>query len=119
MATFLNFNRDQASHHKSTDFDIDFALKKNAWFPNLDPHQAEKLLVGKSVYTYLLRPNVIGRGFSISFIHPNGTIHHDNFTLIDPRYGIWRNAAHSHVGKLEKVICDMMECTPVDLQPLK
>ncbi|NGX58966.1 MAG: hypothetical protein KR126chlam3_00108 [Chlamydiae bacterium] len=119
MATFLNFSRAQEDNLKCVDFDVNAALRKNAWCPNLDPCKAEELLYSKPVYTYLLRPNMIGRGFSISFVHPNGTIHHDNFTLIDPRYGIWHNGNGSHVGKLEKVLCDMMECTPFDLKPLK
>ncbi|NGX58965.1 MAG: hypothetical protein KR126chlam3_00107 [Chlamydiae bacterium] len=119
MATFLNFSRGQEVNLKDVDFDVNAALKKNGWFSNLDPHQAETLLADKPVFTYLLRPNVVGRGFSISFVHTNGAVHHNNFTLIDPKYGIWRNCSHFHVGKLEKVICDMMKCTPFDLLPVK
>ncbi|NGX27245.1 MAG: hypothetical protein K940chlam6_01178 [Chlamydiae bacterium] len=118
MAIFMNFSREEETNERSVGFDINAVLKKNAWRFDVDLCQAEKILSGKPSFTYLLRPNIIGRGFSISFIQQDGTIKHDNFILIDPIYGIWRNGQIYHVGKLEKVICDMMECSPFDLKPL-
>ncbi|NGX48119.1 MAG: hypothetical protein K1000chlam3_01509 [Chlamydiae bacterium] len=118
MAIFTNFSREEEINEEKTSFDLEAALKKNAWRPYIEAREAEKILSDKLSFTYLLRPNVMGRSFSISFIQPSGAIKHDNFTLIDPIYGIWRNGGHSHVGKLEKVICDMMECTLFDLKPL-
>lgn len=118
MATFMNFDTDKGPESCSEKFNLDATLSNNAWRSNVDSCQAEKILIGKSAYTYLLRPSAVGRGFSISFVQPNGIVKHDNFTLIDPVYGIWRNGQISHVGKLEKVICDMMECSPFDLRPL-
>jgi|GEM_PF-3395648 len=118
MATFMNFDTNKGPESRGEKFDLDATLTNNAWRPNADTCQAEKILSGRAAYTYLLRPNTEGRGFSISFVQPNGAVKHDNFTLIDPKYGIWRNGQISHVGKLEKVICDMMECSPFDLRPL-
>lgn len=118
MATFMNFKNGQENHISNGSFDVSADLSKNGWRPNADPIQAEELLSDKPVYTYILRPNAARRGFSISFVQSNGMVKHDNFTLIDPIFGIWRNGQGSHVGKLEKVICDMMDCTPCDLKPL-
>ena len=118
MTTFMNFSNEENPTQTKQGFDLQSSLKNNGWRSNVNPSQAEEILAGKPVYTYLIRPNIEGRGFSISFVQPNGQVKHDHFKLVDPIYGIWRNGMIHHVGKLEKVICDMMECTPFDLKPL-
>lgn len=118
MATFMNFKNGRENHETHGSFDINATLNKNGWRPNADSLQSESLLSGQPSHTYILRPNMARRGFAISFVQPNGSVKHDSFTLIDPIYGIWRNGGNDHVGKLEKVICDMMDCTPYDLKPL-
>lgn len=99
-------------------FDLGKELNNHAWMPYMDSLQAEKILAGKPIYTYLLRPSEFKRGFAISFIQKNGQVKHDHFTLIDPKYGIWRNGGHHHVGILAKVIRDMMDCSMEEGQPL-
>ncbi|MDN3505911.1 MAG: SH2 domain-containing protein [Simkaniaceae bacterium] len=118
MATFMNFDTHKGPESCSEKFNLDATLSNNAWHPNVNSCQAEQILANQPTYTYLLRPNIDARSFSISFVQKNGKVIHDNFTLIDPLYGIWRNGMCHHVGKLEKVICDMMECSPFDLRPL-
>lgn len=117
MATFMNF-KSNGNHNQSTShFDVDATLKKNG-FRHIDAIEAEKMLSGKAPYTYLVRPNPADRSFFVSFVQPNGSVKHDHFSLLDPIYGIWRNYQPHHVGKLEKVICDMLECEPSQLKPL-
>lgn len=102
----------------SSAFEVNEELRKHAWYPSINILQAQDLLSGKPAYTYLIRPSDIGRGFSISFVQKNGTVKHDNFTLINPKLGIWLNGHPSHVGKLAKVIRDMMHCSIDQGQPL-
>lgn len=118
MATFMNFRKEEENTQTDIRFDVNTALRRNGFRHDLDALEAEKMLSDKPVYTYVLRPNSLHRGFAISFVQKNGSIKHDHFTLIDHIYGIWRNGQFHHVGKLEKVICDMMECSVYDLKPL-
>jgi len=99
-------------------FYLDVELKKHAWHPYMNALEAEALLSGHPTFTYLTRPSDLGRGFALSFVNPKGHIEHHYFTLINPKYGIFRNAHPSHVGKLEKVIRDMMDCGICEEQPL-
>jgi len=100
-------------------YDVNAELAKHSWRPGMDALEAEALLAGKSPYTYLLRPSIINRKFVISFVRPNGTIEHDTFSLIDAKRGIWRNAYWHHVGTLEKVVRDMMDCDFSEGTPLR
>lgn len=117
MATFLNFRSEESYDHCQSGFDADTTLKKNG-FRNVNEVEAEGMLAGKAPYTYLVRPNPFARAFFISFVQPNGMVKHDHFSLLAPIYGIWRNGQSHHVGKLEKVICDMLNCAPYELKPL-
>lgn len=99
-------------------FDINVELGKHAWHPEMTVVEAEAVLQDKPPYTYITRPREGERGFAISFVNLNGTIEHHYFTLIDPKYGIWRNGGPCHIGRIEKVICDMMDCTVFDCRPL-
>ena len=103
----------------SVQFDLDAELSKHAWRPNMDYDSAEDVLKGKSAYTYLLRRSMQRGKFEISFIRPDGGIYHDQFTLINPKMGIWRNGHYSHIGNLHKVIRDMMDCAMHEGQPLE
>jgi len=110
MATLFNFQVSETVEVKQSGYQLESELYQHAWRPGINETQAEKLLEGSSVYTYLLRPSVIGRKFAISFVQLNGKVKHDTFTLVDPKYGIWRNGMEHHVGTLPKVIRDMMDC---------
>ncbi len=108
----LMFNREYEAGiaPKNTGFDPNAELVKHAWFPKMNAVEAEAMLQGQSTYTYLVRPHDTRRGFAISFVHPEGHVSHDFFTVLDPKYGIWRNCSPAHVGQLEKVLRDMMNC---------
>jgi hypothetical protein len=80
--------------------------------------EAEQVLVNKPPFTYVTRPRETERGFMISFVNRNGCVEHQPFTLIDNKHGIWRNCGPSNVGKLQKVICDMMQCEVLDCKPM-
>lgn len=99
-------------------YDLNQELKMHGWQPFMTYLDAEKALSGKSAYTYLIRSLPERNKFVISFVRPDGEIEHDQFTLLDPIYGIWRNAAPHHVGTLAKVIRDMMDCEMYVGQPL-
>ena len=118
MAT-LNKQRKSSTTKGSVHFDLNAELSKHAWRPDMDSVSAENILKGKSTYTYLLRRSPVKGKFEISFIQPGGHIRHDRFTLINPKYGIWMNGYTSHVGKLHKVIRDMMVCALHEGQPLE
>lgn len=98
-------------------FDIETALKTNGWLPNCDSAKAEDLLLGKSPGTYLITSQRGIHKFELHFVNQQGMIIKDFFRLVDPIHGIWRNGHAKHVGKLEKVLCDMMECNPIHLKP--
>ncbi|NGX37387.1 MAG: hypothetical protein K1000chlam2_00541 [Chlamydiae bacterium] len=100
-------------------FDMNVELSKHAWRPGMGHHSAKLALKGKSMYTYLLRKGAIRNKFEISFVDRDGLIQQDVFTLIDSKYGIWRNGHTSHLGKLHKVIRDMMDCAMHEGQPLE
>ena len=116
MATLLKQKCEKET--KVEFFDVDQELNQHGWRPFLSAMDAEKALEGKAPYTYLLRRSSIRGKFEISFVKANGSISHDLFTLIDPKYGIWRNGHFSHVGTLAKVIRDMMHCEMHVGQPL-
>ena len=95
-------------------------LCKHAWFPKMTAHDAEAVLKNMPTYTYLLRKSQSNlRKYDISYVDQKGTICHDTFTLINPKLGIFLNGQNSHLGKLEKVIRDMMHCEQHQGQPLK
>ena len=120
MTMFFNHQRlDDTFNKHSSSFDLNDDLKEHAWHPRATADEAVAFLEDQIPYTYLLRPSDRGRGFAISFVQPNGHIKHDYFTLIDPRFGIYRNGLPHHVGKLEKVIRDMMECSFDEGAPLE
>lgn len=104
---------------KGSSFDPDAELRKHAWHPLINAVEAEALLNGKPAFTYLTRPCDYDRGFMVSFVNKSGDVCHDHFSLADAKYGIWRNTAPHHVGKLEKVLRDMMDCALFEGQPLK
>jgi len=109
--------------HKSlrslnTPFFLEDELKMHGWHPAMTLFDAELALEGQPSYTYLIRPSDIGRGFAISFVQPSGYVKHDYFRLINPKYGIFINGIPSHVGRLEKVIRDMMNCPSYEGIPL-
>lgn len=100
-------------------FDLDAELRNNSWCPFLGLEEAEELLKDQPAYTFLLRPKEAGRGFAISFMNPKGVIEHHPFTLINAKYGIFRNFCRSNVGRLSQVVCYMMECTSEQMRPLR
>ncbi len=103
----------------SSSFNKDAELKKHAWHSHATLLDAEKILSGKPSYTYITRPGDAGeRGFAISFVNRDGNIAHLPFYLICPKNGIWRNCFICHVGRLEKVISDMMGCDLHERLPL-
>ena len=116
MATLLR----QSFSNKPTltQFNLNDELNKHAWRPYMDADEATKALQGKPAYTYLLRTSLIRGKFEISFVQTDGSIKHDQFSLVNPRYGIWRNGQGSHLGTLAKVIRDMMHCQMHIGQPL-
>lgn len=99
-------------------FDAEAELKKHSWHPRMTAIEAVEALENQPPYTYVTRPRETERGFFISFVNPKGFIEHQNFSLIDSKHGIWRNCSPEHVGSLQKVICDMMDCEILDCNPL-
>lgn len=99
-------------------FDAYAELQKHAWHPRISMLEAEKLLVNKSAYTYLVRTCTYDQGYMITFVTKEGEIAHDHFTLIDSTHGLWRNGNPKHVGQLGKVLRDMMHCSMDEGQPL-
>ena len=97
--------------------DVNVELKKHSWFPLVNILDAEKMLSNKPVFTYLIRPADLGRGFAISFVQADNSIKHDHFTLVNAKLSHWRNGLPEHFGKLEKVIYDMMDCPIGSGQP--
>jgi hypothetical protein len=118
MAIFTGFSLVAKDRPLKGEFVAQDVLKANGWRPQIETLEAEKLLKGKPTFTYLTRPNQEGRGFYVSFVAPSGRVEHHVFSLIDAKYGIWRNYLQHHVGKLEKVLCDSMGCELTDLKPL-
>lgn len=104
------FQTRSSSSQKRAPFDLDVELARHGWRPAMSAAAAEQVLSGQSSYTYLLRRSEFGRGFSISYVRMDGIVVHDSFTLLDPKFGIFRNGGPQHVGRLEKVIRDMMHC---------
>lgn len=120
MAMMFRQESFQSTGKKESKFDAETELKKHSWHPYMKSAlEAEQVLSGKPAFTHLIRPCDYDRGFMISFVNKDGDVAHDHFSLIDPLYGIWRNAMPSHVGKLEKVLRDMMDCALFEGQPLK
>ena len=100
-------------------FNVVKDLYKRAWFPWMTASEAEQALSGKPPLTYLLRKNQTSlRKYEISYVDTNGLVHHDTFTLVNPKLGIFLNAIDSHLGKLAKVVRDMMHCERHQGQPL-
>ncbi|NGX46009.1 MAG: hypothetical protein K940chlam2_01190 [Chlamydiae bacterium] len=108
----------QNSAPLNASFVLEDALDRNGWQPQMTLLNAELALKGKPTYTYLLRPSEIGRGFAIAFVELSGSVKHDYFRLINPKYGIFRQGMPTHVGQLEKVIRDMMHCQMHEGAPL-
>ena len=108
----------EETNEKPSLFVVDLELKKHAWHPYINTMEAEQELTGKPAFTYLTRPCEYDRGFMISFVNRDGHIKHDHFTLANAKFGIWRNGHPSHIGKLEKVLRDMMDCGLSEGQPL-
>ncbi len=69
---------------------------------------AEAALAESPAYTYVIYPRTSERGFTISFINKHGFVEHHPLTLISLKQGIWRNGHPPHIGKLEKVISDVL-----------
>lgn len=100
-------------------FCLEKELSKHGWFPNLTADAAQEMLYGKPAYTYLLRKSQSNlRKYDISYVDGNGLVRHDTFTLVNPKLGIFLNGNCSHLGKLEKVVRDMMHCNKHQGQPL-
>jgi hypothetical protein len=118
MATMFRNQCFESNAQGKVFFDADAELRKHSWHPQMTASQAEEALTNQPPYTYITRPRETERGFIISFVNPMGCIEHHYFTLIDSKYGIWRNSSPEHVGSLQKVICDMMECEILDCKPL-
>jgi len=108
MTASYDINDQEKNTAHDPTFDLDAELTQYHWIPDPLSIHAEKSLEGKSAYTYLLRPREEGRGFAISFMQPTGYVKHDHFSLIDAERGIFRNGQGHHVGKLAKVIDDML-----------
>lgn len=118
MATMFRSQCFKGNTQDRVFFDAVAELKKYSWYPQMTIIEAEEILTNQPSYTYILRPRETGRGFAISFVNPKGCVEHHYFTLIDSKYGIWRNGGLDHVGSLQKVICDMMDCEVLDCKPL-
>lgn len=100
-------------------FNLESELRKHAWFPTMTAAEAEHALSGKITYTYLLRKNQANlRKYDISYVEVNGLVRHDTFTLVNPKLGIFLNGNGSHLGKLAKVVRDMMHCERHQGQPV-
>ena len=119
MATMFRQESSQSAGRTGTKFDADAELQKHSWHPSITALDAEAVLSGKPIFSYLIRPCDYDRGFMISFVNQSGDVVHDHFTLKDPMYGIWANTMPQHVGKLDKVLRDMMGCASFEGQPLK
>lgn len=99
------------SNGASSQFCLESELCQHAWFPHMTAQEAEQVLKGKPTYTYLLRKSQRNlRKYDISFVNANGKVQHDTFTLVNPKLGIFLNGHGSHLGKLAKVVRDMMHC---------
>jgi len=118
MATMFRSQYIERNTQGRVFFDADAELRKHSWHPQITMIEAEKVLSKQPPYTYITRPRETERGFIISFVNLKGCVEHHSFTLIDSKYGIWRNGSPEHVGSLQKVICDMMDCELLDCKPL-
>lgn len=104
-------NRKQTISETPSGFNLEKEFCNHAWFPKMTAEEAKALLKGQSAYTYILRKNQENsRKYDISYVNQYGSVCHDTFTLVNPKLGIFLNGQHAHLGKLEKVIRDMMHC---------
>ena len=112
-------SRSQTAQQKQSVFCLESELCRHAWFPKMSAEEAEVALKSRPAYTYLLRKSQANlRKYDISYVTQDGSICHDTFTLVNPKLGVFLNGQGSHLGKLEKVVRDMMHCDKHLGQPL-
>ncbi len=98
-------------------FNINEALNKHGWKGQMSLEEAEKLLSGKPAYTYLIRFGEQKDRFTLTFVHPNGSVKNDTFVLVDWVNGIFANGGYCHRGPLEILIPLKMNCKQGEGQP--
>lgn len=108
MSILYKQENDKKGAESPSTYDVEKDLRQHNWHPYMNAMDAVVALKGQPPFSYILRPSEHGRGFAISFVQKNGHVAHDYFSLLNPKFGIWRNLAPHHVGSLDKVIQDMM-----------
>ena len=95
-----------------------------AWHPTVSESESEKMLKGKSPFTYLIRGGDKEHLYYISFVQEDGSLKHQWFVLEFDRNGwVYRNAGtkgpNGLVSKeLHTLIpqilhCDLLACKPL------
>jgi hypothetical protein len=96
-----------------------------AWHSGISEKESEKLLIGKSPFTYLLRSGEKECPYFISFVREDGSIKHQFFALEFDRKGwLYRNGATGGPQEitskdLDQLIPMMMHCDSFAGTPLK
>ncbi|HSX11951.1 MAG TPA: SH2 domain-containing protein [Rhabdochlamydiaceae bacterium] len=91
-------------------FDLNETLHKHGWRGQISIQEADKILAGQPAFSYLVRFGEEKSQFTLSFVHPDGSIRHECFRLVDWARGIFQNAA-PYKAPLELLIPYKMRCT--------
>jgi hypothetical protein len=96
-----------------------------AWHSGISEKESEKLLIGKSLFTYLLRSGEKEHSYFISFVKEDASIKHQFFALeFDQKGWLYRNGGvlspQEIISKdLHELISMMMHCDSFACTPLK
>lgn len=119
MSATANFSQSQnsleISHFNKAQKSQDCIQAHSAWQGNLSASEAESLLQGKKVFTYLLRSGSAQDSYHITFVKEDGSIHHELLTFKTDQ-GLWcyKNFTTIYLKKtVNELIPAMLHCDAI------
>jgi len=101
--------RSETFSETAVHFDLREELCKHGWKGEMTIQEAEQMLGGKPVFSYLVRLGEEKRKFTLSFVAVDSTVRHVHFVLVDWANGIFQNGG-PFKGSLGELICYKMNC---------
>lgn len=94
-----------------------------AWLGNISGIKADKMLRGHNVpYLYVLRKGEQEDDYYVTFVHPQGYIYHQPFTIAQNDIGLYyeqgTNGPIAPETRLDDVLYRIMHCAKGECRPL-